>query len=122
MKRLPILVIAVVFSASSLPQTSAQQVTTDGGTINAETAARYFKQPSYSPYAGRHYPTRVYWGDQHLHSSWSGDAGGSRTRVGPEEALRFARGEEVMSSTGQPVNSRAHWTGWLSRTTRTAWA
>ena len=122
MKRLPILVIAVVFSASSLPQTSAQQVTTDGGTINAETAARYFKQPSYSPYAGRHYPTRVYRADQHLHSSWSGDAGGSRTRVGPEEALRFARGEEAMSSTGQPVKL-ARPLDWLAvGTTRTAWA
>ena len=41
----------------------------------------------------------VYWGDQHLHTSWSADAGASGTRVGPEEALRFARGEEVESNT-----------------------
>jgi hypothetical protein len=60
-------------------------------------------KPSYSPYASRSYPTRVYWGDQHLHTSWSPDALASGTRVTPEEALRFARGEEVISSTGLPV-------------------
>ena len=57
----------------------------------------------YSPYAGRSYPTRVLWGDQHLHSSWSADAGGAGATLDPEAALRFARGEQVVSSTGQPV-------------------
>ena len=45
----------------------------------------------------------MFWGDQHLHTSWSGDAAASGTRVGPNEALRLARGEEITSSTGQPV-------------------
>lgn len=79
------------------------KVTTDGGTIDAAKAAAYFKKPGYSPYAGRNFPTRVFWGDQHVHSSWSGDAAGGGTRLGPEEAIRFARGEEVVSATGQPV-------------------
>jgi len=78
-------------------------VATDAGTIRADKAAQYFKRPGYSPYAGRNFPTRVYWGEQHLHTSWSGDAAGGGTRVGPEEALRLARGEEIVSSTGQPV-------------------
>ncbi|WP_157503135.1 DUF3604 domain-containing protein [Mangrovimonas xylaniphaga] len=43
----------------------------------------------------------VYWGDQHLHTAWSADAGAAGTRLGPEEALRFARGEEVISATKQ---------------------
>ncbi|WP_309623222.1 DUF3604 domain-containing protein [Novosphingobium sp.] len=46
------------------------------------------------------YPERVYWGDTHLHTSNSPDAFGLGNRLDPEEALRFARGEEVTSSTG----------------------
>lgn len=46
------------------------------------------------------YPERVYWGDTHLHTANSPDAFGFGNRLPPEEALRFARGEEVTSSTG----------------------
>jgi hypothetical protein len=54
----------------------------------------------YSPYLERGYPDRVYFGDTHLHTSYSTDAGMLGNRLGPEEAYRFARGEEVTSSTG----------------------
>ena len=56
----------------------------------------------YSPYAGRSYPSRVLWGDQHLHTSVSVDAGTMCT-VGQEDAFRFARGEEVTSTHGLRV-------------------
>jgi hypothetical protein len=46
------------------------------------------------------YPERVFFGDTHLHTSNSVDAFGFGVRLGPEEALRFARGEEVKSTTG----------------------
>jgi Protein of unknown function (DUF3604) len=46
------------------------------------------------------FPERVYWGDTHLHTSNSSDAFGFGVRLGPEDALRFARGEEVTSTTG----------------------
>jgi hypothetical protein len=46
------------------------------------------------------YPERVFWGDTHLHTSNSPDAFGFGNRLDPEAALRFARGEEVTSSTG----------------------
>ncbi len=46
------------------------------------------------------YPQRVYWGDTHLHTSNSIDAFGFGVRLGPEEALRFARGEQVTSTGG----------------------
>lgn len=46
------------------------------------------------------YPERVYWGDTHLHTANSVDAFGFGVRLGPEEALRFARGEEVTSTLG----------------------
>jgi hypothetical protein len=58
-------------------------------------------KPTYSPYAGREYPARVFWGDTHLHTAISVDAGAATCKLGPEDAYRFARGEEVTTSTGQ---------------------
>lgn len=46
------------------------------------------------------FPERVYWGDTHLHTSNSVDAFGLGVRLGPEDALRFARGETVTATTG----------------------
>jgi len=60
------------------------------------------KQP-YSPYADRHFPDRVYWGDTHLHTSFSMDAGAFGCRLGPRDAYRFAKGQEITASSGQPV-------------------
>ena len=57
----------------------------------------------YSPYADRGFPTNVYFGDTHVHTGLSVDAGGSGTRLMPRDAYRFARGEQVTSDTGQPV-------------------
>lgn len=65
--------------------------------------ADLFKAPGYSPYAGRNFPTRVYWGDTHLHTSNSLDARAFGVMLGPEEAYRFARGEEVTATHGERV-------------------
>jgi len=46
-------------------------------------------------------PTRAYFGDTHLHTAFSPDAGLAGTSVGPEGAYRFALGETVTSNTGQ---------------------
>lgn len=46
------------------------------------------------------FPDRPYWGDTHLHTDNSVDAFGFGTRLGPEAALRFARGETVTATTG----------------------
>ena len=53
----------------------------------------------FSPYAGRNFPTRVLWGDTHLHTAISVDAG-TMCRVGQEDAFRFARGEEITTTHG----------------------
>jgi len=57
-------------------------------------------KPNYSPYAGRGFPTQVYWGDTHVHTENSLDARGFGATIGPEVAFRFARGEEVTTSHG----------------------
>jgi hypothetical protein len=53
----------------------------------------------FSPYAGRNFPTRVFFGDTHLHTAVSVDAG-TMCRVGQEDAFRFARGEEITTTHG----------------------
>ena len=69
-----------------------------------ETVQKTFpSKPPYSPYAGRSFPTRPFFGDTHLHTSFSMDAGAFGARLTPRDAYRFARGEEVIASNGQPV-------------------
>jgi len=58
---------------------------------------------SYSPYAERDFPSRPLWGDTHVHTAFSFDAGAFGNRLLPADAYRFARGEEVVSSTGIPA-------------------
>ena len=55
---------------------------------------------SYSPYAGRQTALMPLWGDTHLHTDISMDAGAFGNRLGLDEAYRFARGDEVVTSTG----------------------
>jgi hypothetical protein len=70
-----------------------QDVTTDIGTFNKETAEKAFPaKPPYSPYASRNFPTRPFFGDTHLHTSFSMDAGAFGARLDPREAYRFAKG------------------------------
>lgn len=84
---------------------SAQQAaaTTDVGTLDKESAEQAFKQRPYSPYAGRNFPTRPLFGDTHLHTSFSFDAGAFGARLVPKDAYRFAKGEEINASSGQRV-------------------
>jgi hypothetical protein len=69
----------------------------------AGLGAAEFKGRPYSPYADRAFPSEVYFGDTHVHTGLSADAGGGGTRLMPRDAYRFARGEQVTSNTGQPV-------------------
>ena len=97
------LVLTLIALASSNGGAQEAPPVGDLGEINAEVAAKAFPRRDYSPYANRNYPTRVFWGDQHVHTGWSADAGAFGATLGPEEALRFARGEQVTSSTGRPA-------------------
>ena len=75
----------------------------------AENAPPYGYEPDqsghiggkeYSPYLNIGYPQKVFWGDTHLHTSFSTDGGMIGCTLGPDEAYRFARGEMVVSSSG----------------------
>jgi len=68
--------------------------------FGGEPDPKVFEKPSYSPYAGRNFPDDVYWGDTHLHTTLSFDAGAFGNRLGPEDAYQFARGDEVTSTGG----------------------
>ena len=77
---------------------------TDIGTLDKATAQKVFPaKPLYSPYAGRSFPIRPFFGDTHLHTSFSMDAGAFGARLNPRDAYKFARGDQVTSSSGQPV-------------------
>jgi hypothetical protein len=99
--RFTVLVAAMV---GCLALAAYAAVQSDVGQADEATLQKvYPAKPLYSPYAGRNFPTRPLFGDTHLHTSFSMDAGAFGCRLGPRDAYRFARGEEVTSSTGQPV-------------------
>jgi hypothetical protein len=74
-----------------------------GAADKAKLEKAHPSRPGYSPYAGRNYPTRPLFGDTHLHTGFSMDAGAFGARLTPRDAYRFARGEEIASNSGQPV-------------------
>ena len=55
----------------------------------------------YSPFVVGENATQVYWGDTHLHTSYSADAGMVGNKIGLEDAYRFALGHEINTSSGQ---------------------
>ena len=89
------------------PLAAAQSTSSDiieGVQLNEDALTRILPaKPPYSPYAGRPFPTRPLFGDTHVHTSFSLDAGAAGARLGPADALRFGKGEEVMASSGQRV-------------------
>ena len=75
----------------------------DIGTPDPDMMSRLYPGKTFSPYAQRAFPDKVYWGETHLHTAISMDAGLFGATLGHEDAYRFALGEEVISSTGLPA-------------------
>jgi len=108
---------AVLLGACSSPSPATSSGSATGSGAAPQTPASAQSAPAdvpppttrnvtYSPYPAQTFPDRVYWGDTHLHTAYSSDAGMVGAILGPEEAYRFARGEEVKSNHGQPVKLR----------------
>lgn len=94
----------LLLSATMIGMAGSAFADDDVGTLTPEAAAKVFAtKPNYSPYAGRNFPTRPFFGDTHLHTAASFDAGAFGARLTPRDAYRFARGEEIMASSGQPA-------------------
>ncbi len=64
------------------------------------------RDPHYSPVANQPLQKQVFWGDTHLHSNFSMDAFIFGNTLGPDDAYRFAKGEKVMATKGQPAQLR----------------
>jgi len=75
----------------------------DIGSPDPESIKGLYPGKTYSPYAQRSFPDQIYWGETHLHTGLSLDAGLFGATIGHEGAYRLARGEEIKSSTGLPV-------------------
>lgn len=75
----------------------------DIGSPDIKVIKGLYPGKAYSPYAQRSFPSRVYWGETHLHTGLSLDAGLFGCTLDPEDAYRLARGEEIKASSGQPV-------------------
>ena len=84
---IPLFLLALILSCSGDKKTEAT------ATEDPKTSESTEKSPE-------GYPTDVYFGDTHLHTSLSMDAGAFGNRLGMDEAYQFARGDEITSTSG----------------------
>ncbi len=91
--------IAISLATMLAPVSYAQ----DAGILDKKTAEKVHAGKAYSPYVNRNFPTRPFFGDTHLHTGFSMDAGAFGAKLTPRDAYRFARGEQVMASSNQPA-------------------
>ena len=95
--------ITIQFSVqATAQQTQVTEPGTDIGTFYKDEEAPLYKAPGYSPYAGRNYPTRVLWGDTHLHTANSLDAAAFGNTLGPGGGLSGLRA--ARRSSRQPAS------------------
>lgn len=92
-----------ILGSIALVLASASAFASDVGMPTEAQLSGLYPGKAYSPYAKRNFPSNVYWGETHLHTGLSLDAGLFGNILDHEDAYRFARGEEIKSSTGQPV-------------------
>ena len=104
-QRIKLHVFLVAAAAVLLSAVLAHGADQTVGVMHADKEAleKRFGQQTYSPWAESGFPRQAYWGDSHLHTGLSVDAGLFGARLGLEDAYRFARGEQVTASSGQPV-------------------
>ncbi len=90
MKKLTILLLLLVFVAcknDKQTEITSEKETSTGSSLTSEKETKG-------------HPTNVYWGDTHLHTNLSMDAGLFGNRIGLDEAYKFAKGDAVTSTSG----------------------
>lgn len=82
-KQMPVdgISLAYSFNKTDAPSARAQE----GDLTPAQVEKLNKPERNYSPAVGQNFPLRVYWGDTHLHTAYSTDAGFTGTTLGPEE-------------------------------------
>ena len=101
----------ITLFTAALTMTSSFALASDSAlTLGGETPDRdaiikgtIYPGKAYSPYAKRSFPSNVYWGETHVHTGLSLDAGLFGNILCHPDAYRFARGEEITASSGQQV-------------------
>ncbi|MDO6521322.1 DUF3604 domain-containing protein [Shimia thalassica] len=88
--------VAFIGCTLSITHQAISQELGDLGSLPTETI-------EYSPYINDDFPNQVFFGDTHLHTAYSADAGLVGAVLTPDDAYRFAKGEEVTSSNGIPA-------------------
>ena len=94
-----------VFAISGMAQASGSW---EASTVTKDLLTQKYPGKTYSPYAERDFPMLPLWGETHLHTGYSMDAGLFGAKLGHEDAYKLARGEQIKTSNGQAIKlSRA---------------
>jgi hypothetical protein len=88
--------MVLAFAIVALPLYAAQYAATEVTIPKPDDVQR-----EYSPYVNKNFPQSVFWGDTHLHTTYSPDAGMLKNfNLGPDDAYQFARGEQITANNG----------------------
>ncbi len=93
----------LLVAVALLPTFASAQDVTRGPDFAVERGEQAAREQVYSPFVNQGFPQRVFWGDTHVHTSYSWDAGLVGNTLDPDMAYRFAKGEQITASSGQPV-------------------
>lgn len=105
--KVPDLKLPAALLIAALPCAAAAQFVP-----SEESITGLYHGKAYSPYAQRAFPSQVFWGDSHLHTALSADAGLFGNTLGLEPAYRFTRRRRGDLGHRLPVKMAARSTGW----------